>query len=148
MSSSSYNQATVNNLINKAKTYIGTPYKKMDCSDFVGNVYSDYLESSFAAGQADETKNKCVAQNDIRPGDVFFTSCYDTIGVCNHCGDRCKRWKCILHVGIVLTVRGDKIVSIIHSASKGVHIQTSPSYRYSPNSNGNSWYIMVTRPYA
>lgn len=59
----------------------------MDCSNFVGNVYSDYLKSSFAAGQADEIKNKCVALDDIKPGDVFFTSCYDTKGKCNHCGE-------------------------------------------------------------
>ncbi len=148
VSSSSYNQATVNNLKTKARRYIGTPYKKMDCSDFVGNVYSDYLKSSFAAGQADETKNKCVAQNDIRPGDVFFTSRYDKSGTCKNCGDRCKRWKCILHVGIVLSVRDGEIVSILHSASEGVHIESQPSYKFSPNSNGNPWYIMVTRPYA
>ena len=148
VSSSSYNQATVNNLKTKARRYIGTPYKKMDCSDFVSKVYSDYVADLTAAGLAEATKNKCVARDDIRPGDVFFTSRYNKSGTCKNCGDRCKRWKCILHVGIVLSVRDGEIVSILHSASEGVHIESQPSYKFSPNSNGSPWYIMVTRPYA
>ena len=153
VSYSSFNSFTSSEIITKAKKYIGTSYSKMDCSDFVSTVYSNYLSDSTAAGLAQATKNKCVVADGIRPGDVFFISQYDSSGTCRNCvgdtyGDRCSRWSCILHVGIVLSSNNGKIVSIIHSSTGGVQIKSSPSYRYSPNSNGNSWYIMVTRPYA
>ena len=153
VSYSSFNSFTSSEIITKAKKYIGTSYSKMDCSDFVSTVYSNYLSDSTAAGLAQATRNKCVVADGIRPGDVFFISQYDSSGTCRNCvgdtyGDRCSRWSCILHVGIVLSSNNGRIVSIIHSSTGGVQIKSSPSYRYSPNSNGNSWYIMVTRPYA
>ena len=124
----------------------------MDCSDFVSWVYKNYVPDLTAARLAKNTRNKCVKQSDIKPGDVFFTSRYNKSGKCTNCvgtthGDRCDRYNCILHVGIVLSVSNGRITSIIHSANGGVQIKNSPSYKFSP-SNGNPWYIVVTRPYA
>ena len=152
VSSNTYNERIAKNAIANAKTKIGTPYKKMDCSDFVSWVYKNYVPDLTAARLAKNTRNKCVKQSDIKPGDVFFTSRYNKSGKCTNCvgtthGDRCDRYNCILHVGIVLSVSNGRITSIIHSANGGVQIKNSPSYKFSP-SNGNPWYIMVTRPYA
>lgn len=152
VSSNTYNERIAKSAIENAKTKIGTPYKKMDCSDFVSWVYKNYVPDLTAARLAKNTRNKCVKQSDIKPGDVFFTSRYNKSGKCTNCvgtthGDRCDRYNCILHVGIVLSVSNGRITSIIHSANGGVQIKNSPSYKFSP-SNGNPWYIMVTRPYA
>lgn len=152
VSSSSYNSSIASQILQIASTKVGVSYSKMDCSDFVSYVYSSYVPDSTAAGLGKTTKNKCVRQDEVRPGDIFFTSNYDRNGVCKHCngatfGNRCNRYNCIMHVGIVTEVVNGKVTKIVHSSGKGVHYK-SPSYLYSPNGSGSSWYIGFSRPYA
>ena len=150
ISSSSYNSAKANAIIKKAETKLGTPYKKMDCSSFVSYVYNDYLQKGTAAGLAKLTRGKCVKLEDAKPGDIFFTSHYDKSGKCQNCvgsthGNRCNRFDCIMHTGIVAEVKNGKITKVIHSADNGVAYENK-SFRYSPTT-GKSWMIMITRPY-
>ncbi len=157
VSSNTYNSSLVNRILTSASSHLGTSYGTMDCSDFVSDVYSGYVPDTTAAGLANNSKTKCVTRDDIRPGDVFFVSNYNSSGKCTHCvgstfGNRCDRFNCIMHVGIVLEASNGQITSIIHSTpsgENGVQITTNPTkYSWDPNSNGNSWYIMITRPYA
>ena len=148
---SSYNETLVLNLIKKAETKLGTSYSKMDCSDFVSYVYNGYVKDNVAAGLRKVTNDKCVKQNEVKPGDIFFTSRYDISGTCRNCegthGNRCNRYNCIMHVGIVTEVKNGKVTKILHSADSGVHYEV-PSYGFKPNTKGSSWYINFTRPYA
>ena len=149
LDSSSYNASKAAAIIARGETKLGTPYSKMDCSDFVSYVFKDYLADSTAAGLAKATRGNCVELDDVRPGDIFFTSHYDTSGTCQNCigsthGNRCNRFNCIMHTGIVAEVKNGKITKVIHS-NNGVEYQNM-NFRYSPTS-GKSWLIMVTRPY-
>ena len=152
VSSSSYNENIAKQILNRANTKLGVSYKTMDCSDFVSYVYSSYVPDSTAAGLGKVTNKQCVKPNDVRPGDIFFSSNYDKNGVCKHCngttfGNRCNRYNCIMHVGIVTEVVDGKITKIIHSSGTGVHYKV-PTYSYTPNGSGSSWFIGISRPYA
>lgn len=152
VSSSSYNSSIVQKLLNRANTKVGVSYSKMDCSDFVSYVFKDYIPDNTAAGLGKVTRDRCVRQEDVQPGDIFLTSNYDSSGKCQKCmgathGNRCNRYNCIMHVGIVTEVKNGKVTKIVHSSGKGVHYKV-PTYRTSPNGSGSSWYIAFTRPYA
>ena len=152
VSDNTYNQTIVNNILQRAKSKLGVKYSTMDCSDFVSYVYSSYLADNVVAGLGKNTRSKCVTQTGVKPGDLFFTSRYSSSGVCTNCqsgslGNRCNRWNCILHVGIVAEVSNGKVTKIIHSSGSGVH-ESSFSYGFSANGSGKSWAVMFTRPYA
>lgn len=156
--SSSYNSNTVNSMFNAAEKLIGTPYSKLDCSSFVKKAYKNIITGGTAASEAKALSNKCVRLEDVKPGDVFFISYYNKSGKCTGClgetwGDRCGRWNCLMHTGIVAEVSGGKITKILHSSTGGVKYKSNPSYKYEPSSGGNQksgkgWYIMIIRPYA
>lgn len=150
--SSSYNEDTVNELLSNAKKYLGRSYRSMDCSDFVSATYSDYIPNSTAAGIGQNAENKCVAKNDVKPGDIFLISQYNKSGECTKCsgstfGNRCNRFQCIMHTGIVVEVKDGKPTKIIHSSGSGVKYDTASKYAYAPGGS-NRWYIMFVRPYA
>lgn len=148
--SSSYNPTIASSILNKGKKKLGTSYVwgSWDCSAFTSWAYSDYVNTSTAAGLANQTKSKCVREGDVQPGDIFFTSRYDSSYNCTGCADtgRCDRWQCILHVGIVYEVQNGKVTKILHNGS-GVAI-TNSNYGYAPNGKGSAWYIQFSRPYA
>jgi len=152
VSSNSYNATIAKQILQRASTKVGVSYSTMDCSDFVSYVYKSYVPDSTAACLGKSSKNEFVRPDEVRPGDIFFTSNYNRSGACTHCngstfGNRCNRYNCIMHVGIVTEVVNGKITKIVHSSGKGVHYK-SPTYLYSPNGSGSSWYIGFSRPYA
>lgn len=150
VSEDSYDENIANKVISKGKTKLGTGYVwgSWDCSAFVSYVYSDYVNTSTAAGLASQTSDRCVRMNEVKPGDLFFTSRYNSSYSCTNCADtgRCDRWQCIMHIGIVYEVQNGRVTKILHNGS-GVAIVT-PSYGYFPNSSGSAWYIQFSRPYA
>ncbi|MFK7922398.1 MAG: C40 family peptidase [Bacteroidia bacterium] len=104
----------VQKVVNKAQSYIGTPYKYggatkrgMDCSGLVCTSYQAINKDlPRTAAQLSESGTK-IRRNDLRPGDLVFF---------NAKGKGPK----INHVGLVVSVRG-KDVRFIHSTtSRGV----------------------------
>ena len=154
VNSGTYDEALAKKMLNKGKKKLGTKYSKMDCSQFTKHVYKGYIKGYSAASQAKELRAKCVPMTDIKPGDVFYTSNYTNKGKCTRCtssnlGDRCKRWNCILHTGIISKVENGKITQIIHSSTGGVKTKNGSGYSFGgAKSSGTSWYVMIVRPYA
>lgn len=152
--SSSYSSIKADKILSSGRSYLNYSYEKASsCDGFVRKAYANVTSlGSTAAGIALSTSNRCVNYNDIKPGDLFFTSRTDSSGKCTRCassshGNRCDRWNCILHVGIVESVSSNGIVKVLDNINKGVSIR-SFEYNLAPNAQGNPWLIMVTRPYA
>ena len=154
VSSNTYDEGLAKAILENGKKKIGTKYSEMDCSKFTKYTYSGYIKGFSAASQAKELRAKCVPLNDLKPGDVFFTSNYNTNGKCSKCinsslGNRCSRWNCILHTGVISKVEDGKITQILHSSAGGVKTKNGSGYTFNgASSSGKSWYVMVVRPYA
>ena len=150
VSASSYDETKAKQIINNGLDLIGTKYVygETDCSWFVSKVASKFVDRNTAAGLANNTKDKCVELSDVRPGDIFFTSRYNSSYECTGCSDtgRCNRFNCIMHTGIVYEVKDGKVTLLLHETPDKAQISKS-SYAYAPK-NGSSWLIMITRPYA
>lgn len=117
----------VNDLVDFAKTLLGTPYKwagttpsGFDCSGFIyyvmGNFGFSITRSSY--GMAD--LGKTVALSEAMAGDLLFFK------------GRNVNSTNVAHVGMVIEVTPDKIMFIHSSTSKGVTIE---------NLKGNQYFI-------
>lgn len=154
VSSSSFSQINADKILANARQYLGQGEAEAGyCSGFVRNAYLNISSLPGAAAIiAQSNSNKCVHFNDIKPGDLFFTSRLNSNGSCTNCvsstfGNRCDRWGCIMHVGIVESVSSNGIVTIIDNIRSGVSSRKF-QYNLSPNDRGTPWFIMVVRPYA
>ncbi|WKS95182.1 C40 family peptidase [Riemerella columbina] len=122
-------EKTIDDILNQASTYIGTPYRfggtsrrGIDCSAFVLSVFNEATGISLprvAAAQAQEGER--VAKSELKRGDLVFFS----------------HGRRISHVGIVQEVTEDGEVKFIHAAtSRGVMISSlndgywGPRYRF------------------
>lgn len=125
---------------------------KWDCNKFASAALSlaGINYNSSAAGMFKGTKDNCVTAENVKPGDLFFSSRMDANGNCHLTGDRKDRYACVGHVGVVTGVYGDTI-EITHITTTGepaytTTISSSYNNRNKPT-NGNSWIIGFTRPY-
>lgn len=117
----SYEQ-TIDNILNEAETYLGTPYRYggtsrsgIDCSAFILQVFGDTTGIEFPRVAADQAElGEPVERHDLKKGDLLFFS---------------NGWG-ISHVGIVHEITPEGEVKFIHAAtSKGVMISPlSDSY--------------------
>lgn len=119
-STSSYtkNSGTVNNLLNSAENYLGSPYKYggnaatgFDCSGFVCKVF-DENNMKLSRRSADQAKEgKAIDISEAKAGDLLF---FATSGAGK-----------ISHVGIVHQIENNGEIKFIHaSTSKGVIISS------------------------
>lgn len=119
------NSAEVDNLINFAKTFLGTPYRYsgttpsgFDCSGFIyyimGNFGFEITRTSY--GMAELGRN--IRLNDVRPGDLLFFK------------GRNLNSSRVGHVGMVVDVNENGIFFIHSSTSRGVVIDNFKTSRY------------------
>ena len=119
------NSAEVDNLINFAKTFLGTPYRYsgttpsgFDCSGFIyyimGNFGFEITRTSY--GMAELGRN--IRLNDVRPGDLLFFK------------GRNLNSSRVGHVGMVVEVNENGIFFIHSSTSRGVVIDNFKTSRY------------------
>ncbi len=115
----------IDNLINEADSYIGTPYRYggmtrrgIDCSAFVLSVFGTAMGASLprvAASQAQEGER--VEKENLRKGDLVFFS----------------QGRRISHVGIVHDITPEGEVMFIHaSSSRGVMVSPLSDKYWSP----------------
>lgn len=117
-------ESLVDRLLDKAKSYLGTPYRRsgkspkgFDCSGFTSWVYKKFGISLGCSSRAQFTQGKKVIRKEIQPGDLVFFS-----------GTR--GGKSIGHVGIVYKVDDADTFKFIHSSSSGGVKISSINERY------------------
>jgi len=119
------NSQQVDEIINYAKKFLGTPYRYagitpsgFDCSGFIyyvmGNFGFQLTHSSYGLAELGET----VKLADIRPGDLMFFK-----------GSNSKGTR-VGHVAMVVEVTPDAIRFIHSSTSRGVVIDNFKSSKY------------------
>lgn len=119
------NSEEVDQIINFAKKYLGTPYhyagstpSGFDCSGFIyyvmGNFGMEVTRSSYGLAEFGET----VKLADIRPGDLMFFKGRDVHSTR------------VGHVALVIEVTPDAIRFIHASTSRGVTIDNFKSSKY------------------
>lgn len=119
------NSQQVDNLINYAKKFLGTPYRSagttpsgFDCSGFIsyifGNFGFDLVHSSYGMAEYGTT----VKLADIRPGDLMFFKGRSTSSTR------------VGHVAMVVDVKPDGIYFIHSSSSQGVIINNFKTSKY------------------
>jgi cell wall-associated NlpC family hydrolase len=119
------NSQQVDNLINYAKKFLGTPYRSagttpsgFDCSGFIsyifGNFGFDLVHSSYGMAEYGTT----VKLADIRPGDLMFFK------------GRSTSSSRVGHVAMVVDVKPDGIYFIHSSTSQGVIINNFKTSKY------------------
>lgn len=133
--STRYNRQTVSNVVQKARSYTGSPYKYggttaagFDCSGLVTVAFQSVnlalpRTSYDMASVGDEIK-----LGDIKVGDLVFF-------VTSKTGDR------INHVGIVTEIGKDGIIRFIHASDSGVREDNLGSKYY------KSTFVKATRPF-
>lgn len=133
--STRYNRQTVSNVVQKARSYTGSPYKYggttaagFDCSGLVTVAFQSVnlalpRTSYDMASVGDEIKLA-----DIKVGDLVFF-------VTSKTGDR------INHVGIVTEIQKNGDIRFIHAADSGVREDNLGSKYY------KSTFVKVTRPF-
>ncbi|MCS6823540.1 MAG: C40 family peptidase [Cytophagaceae bacterium] len=102
----------INELVQTARSYIGTPYKYggnsksgIDCSGLACQVYKSIGIDLPRTASDQCNAGKKIEINDIRPGDLLFFT------------DRKGNNK-ITHVGIVSEVSGKNSIKFIHASTK------------------------------
>ena len=75
----SFSLDTENNIVEKAKEYIGTPYEYggtspsgFDCSGFVYFLYKDHVKGISSVASMQAKLGEAVARKDLLPGDLTF----------------------------------------------------------------------------
>lgn len=107
-------ESKINTVVQSARSYTGVPYKwggttrgGMDCSGLLLNSYKS-INVQIPRTSADQSEyGKKVKEKDAQPGDwVFFATG--------------KKKRKITHVGLITSVKGDKVKFIHASSSLGV----------------------------
>jgi cell wall-associated NlpC family hydrolase len=119
------NSMQVDELINFAKRFLGTPYRYagstpsgFDCSGFISYIFGNFgfslVHSSYAMAELGQT----VRLSDIRPGDLMFFKGSDVNSTR------------VGHVAMVVEVAPDAIKFIHSSTSRGVTIENFKTSKY------------------
>lgn len=119
------NSKEVDELINFAKRFLGTPYRYagstpsgFDCSGFISYIFGNFglslVHSSYAMAELGQT----VRLSDIRPGDLMFFKGSDINSTR------------VGHVAMVVEVSPDAIKFIHSSTSRGVTIENFKTSKY------------------
>jgi len=110
-----------NKIVENAQKYIGTPYvwagnspSGFDCSGFTSYVMKDFGKELSRRSEDQYNDGRKVKEKNVQKGDLIFFS--------NGSG--------ISHVGIVISEKGQPIVMIHASSSKGVIITDIESSEY------------------
>ena len=135
MKSTNYTASTISNVVQKARSYVGSPYKYggtsaagFDCSGLVTVAFQSMNLSLPRTSFDMATVGEEVKQKDIQKGDlVFFVTSKE--------GTR------INHVGIVTEVGNDGIIRFIHASDSGVREDNLGSKYY------KSTFVKATRPF-
>ena len=130
-----YTTSTISNVVQKARSYVGSPYKYggtsaagFDCSGLVTVAFQSAHLALPRTSYDMATVGKEVKQKDIQTGDlVFFVTSKE--------GTR------INHVGIVTEVGKDGAVHFIHASDSGVREDNLGSKYY------KSTFVKATRPF-
>lgn len=112
----------INNIIHRAKSFIGTPYRYggtsrrgIDCSAFMQKAYQAEGIHLPRVSHQQAKMGMAVERNDLRKGDMIFFS-------------TTSRYR-ITHVGMVVEVKDGEVYFIHAASSKGVSIaKLSNSY--------------------
>jgi cell wall-associated NlpC family hydrolase len=115
----------VNEVINFAKNFLGTPYKwagttpsGFDCSGFISYVFGNFGFSLVRTSTGMAELGKTVKLADIQPGDLMFFKGRDI-----HSSS-------VGHVAMVVEVTPDAIKFIHSSSSRGVVIDNFKTSKY------------------
>lgn len=157
VSSNTYNEEISKKIIDTAKQYLGIPfylnnlikdenaknpkdkYAGIDCCGFANAVYESVFNKEVADKPGDmayETRNKCVAPNDIKPGDMVFWIDFNN-------EREFKKYGRVFHIGIY--VGNNRVIEATRNATWGYKgVTYSDLYR----ERGNTFLAMITRPYA
>jgi len=110
-----------NKIVSNAKKYLGTPYvwagsspSGFDCSGFTSYVMKDFGKELSRRSEDQYNEGRKVKEKNVQKGDLVFFS--------NGSG--------ISHVGLVVSEKGEPIVMIHASSSKGVIITNIESSEY------------------
>ena len=133
--STNYSTSTISNVVQKARSYVGSPYKYggtsgagFDCSGLVTVAFQSAKLALPRTSYDMATVGKEVKQKDIQKGDlVFFVTSKE--------GTR------INHVGIVTEVGNDGAIQFIHASDSGVREDNLGSKYY------KSTFVKATRPF-
>jgi cell wall-associated NlpC family hydrolase len=115
----------VNEIINFAKTFMGTPYKwagstpsGFDCSGFISYVFGNFGFSLVRTSTGMAELGETVKLADIQPGDLMFFKGRDASS------------SSVGHVAMVVEVSPDAIKFIHSSSSRGVVIDNFKTSKY------------------
>lgn len=133
--SSTYSSQKVGNVVQKARSYVGSPYKYggtsaagFDCSGLVTVAFQSANLTLPRTSYDMATVGKEIKQKEIQKGDlVFFVTSKE--------GTR------INHVGIVTEIDKDGNVKFIHASDSGVREDNLSSKYY------KSKFVKATRPF-
>ena len=133
--STRYNRQTVGNIVQKARSYTGSPYKYggttaagFDCSGLVTVAFQSVNLALPRASYDMASVGREVKTTDIEIGDLVFF-------VTSKTGDR------INHVGIVTEVQENGDIRFIHAADSGVREDNLGSKYY------KSTFVKAVRPF-
>ncbi len=133
--STRYSRQTVRNVVQKARSYTGSPYKYggttaagFDCSGLITVAFQSVNLALPRTSYDMATVGREVKTDDIEVGDLVFF-------VTSKTGDR------INHVGIVTDIQKDGSVRFIHASDSGVREDNLGSKYY------KSTFVKATRPF-
>jgi cell wall-associated NlpC family hydrolase len=119
------NSQQVDNIINYAKKFLGTPYRYsgmtpsgFDCSGFISYIFGNFGFSLSRSSYGMAEYGKTVKLNEIQPGDLMFFK-----------GSSTKSSR-VGHVAMVVEVTPDAIKFIHSSTSRGVVIDNFKTSKY------------------
>ena len=130
-----YNRQTVSNIVQKARSFTGSPYKYggtsaagFDCSGLVTVAFQSVNLALPRSSYEMATVGREVKTKDVQAGDLVFF-------VTSKTGDR------INHVGIVTEVQANGDIRFIHAADSGVREDNLGSKYY------KSTFVKAVRPF-
>jgi probable lipoprotein NlpC len=133
--STRYNRQTVSNVVQKARSYAGSPYKYggttsagFDCSGLVTVAFQSVNLALPRTSYDMASVGEEIKTADIKVGDLVFF-------VTSKTGDR------INHVGIVTEVQKNGEIRFIHASDSGVREDNLGSKYY------KSTFVKATRPF-
>lgn len=116
-------------IVDYAKTFLGTPYRRgskgpkaFDCSGFTSYIFKNFDISLSASSSAQYTQGQQIEIEEVKPGDLLFF------------GGRRGGKSRVGHVGMVVSVDDDGVVTFIHAAtSSGIRYDKYPDGGYYSN---------------